>query len=215
MSFLPTYYYFILASFMASLTVYAWSYRKIYLQVFPFFLLITLVIEAFGSYASAHRKNNMYLYNYFSTFEFLFYMWVISRIISSRRMRSLMWIIMGTYAIITVLNILLIVKKTELHVTTYATGCLLIVMFCIYYFLELFRRPKSIQLSRTPEFWICSGLLFFYCCGFPLYALITFWGDLVIANFVFIITILNSFLYSLFAIAFLCRVNSRKYTLSL
>ena len=215
MSFLPTYYYFILASFLASLTVYAWSYRKIYLQVFPFFLFITLVIEAFGSYASAHGKNNMYLYNYFSTFEFLFYMWVISRIISSRRMRSLMWIIMGTYAIITVLNILLIVKKTELHVTTYATGCLLIVMFCIYYFLELFRRPKSIQLSRTPEFWICSGLLFFYCCGFPLYALITFWGDLVIANFVFIITILNSFLYSLFAIAFLCRVNSRKYTLSL
>ncbi len=215
MSFLPSYYYFILASFLASLTVYSWHYPKLYLRLFPFFLLLTLIIEALGSYASEHGRNNMYLYNYFSTFEFLFYMWMISNIISSKRIRYLMWITMAVYAIITVLNILLIVKKTELHVTTYAAGCLLVVMFCIYYFLELFRRPKSVVLSRTPEFWICSGLLFFYCCGFPLYALITFWGDLVIANFVFIITILNSFLYSLFAIAFLCRINSRKYTLSL
>ena len=118
------------------------------------------------------------------------------------------------YALTAVINIVFIQKMKAFHTVTYAFGCLLIVVVCIFYFLELFRNPKSVKLTSNPAFWICSGLLFFYCCGFPLYGLLNFISgiSLIINNFFAIIIILNIFLYSLFTIAFLCRLKIRKYT---
>ncbi len=123
---------------------------------------------------------------------------------------------MFIYALAAVLNIVYIQKMQTFHTYTYVIGCLIIVIFCIYYFFELFRLPKSVKLKNNPSFWICSGLLFFYCCGFPLFGLINSWGNispLILRNFDAIVTILNIFLYSLFTIAFLCRIKVRKYTL--
>ncbi len=120
------------------------------------------------------------------------------------------------YILIAVTNILFIQKIKAFHTVTYAFGCLLIVAACIYYFFELFKIPKSVELKKNPAFWICSGLLFFYCCGFPLFGMFNFLSDiskLIIKNFYNIITILNIFLYTLFTIAFLCRLKIRKYTL--
>ena len=120
------------------------------------------------------------------------------------------------YAITATTNIVFIQKMKTFHTVTYSLGCLLIVVFCIYYFLELFRLPKSVKLKNNPAFWICTGLLFFYCCGFPLYGLMNYWigiSKLILQNFSNIVTILNIFLYTLFAIAFLC-IKTRKYTLS-
>ena len=124
---------------------------------------------------------------------------------------------LALYSLVAVVNIIFIQKMMAFHSVTYALGCLLVVVFCIYYFLELFKNPKSVKLNNKPAFWICSGLLFFYCCGFPLYGLSNFLGDiskLIIKNFFSIIIILNIFLYSLFTIAFLCRLKTRKYTSS-
>jgi hypothetical protein len=96
---------------------------------------------------------------------------------------------------------------------TYSLGCLLIVAFCIYYFWELFQQSHSITLSREPAFWICSGLLFYYACTFPIYGLTNLLERLpkvIIKNLLLIFDLLNIFLYLSFTIAFLCRVKPRK-----
>lgn len=123
---------------------------------------------------------------------------------------------MALYLVVAIVNILFIQKIKTFHTTTYAFGCLLVVSFSIYYFLELFRIPRSGKLQYNPAFWICTGLLFFYCCGFPLYGLVNLWKSswkLMVNNFTLITEILNIFLYSLFTIAFIC-ARTRKYTLS-
>ena len=218
MSFLPIYIYFIAISFLASLTIYFTS-RTLYnyLNLFPPFLLATLFIETLGAYWSSIWKNNLWLYNFFTVFEFCFYLWVISLILSNYKTKKIIRAIIVIYAFSAITNILFIQKMKMFHTVTYSLGCLLIVSFCIYYFLELFRLPKSVKLKNDPAFWICSGLLFYYCCGFPLFGLINFVNglpSLIIKNFQTIVTIMNIFLYSLFTIAFLCRIKIRKYTLS-
>ena len=218
MSFLPIYIYFIAISFIASLSVYFTSKSTpVYLKLFPPFLLATLIAESLGSYLSSIRKSNVWLYNFFSVLEFCFYLLVISLIINNRRIKKITRITLILYAVITVVNIIFIQKIKAFHTVTYAFGCLLIVIFCIYYFFELFKNPKSVKLKNNPAFWICSALLFFYCCGFPLFGLSNFLNgisNLIIKNFYAIIIILNIFLYSLFTIAFLCRLKTRKYTSS-
>jgi hypothetical protein len=218
MSFLPLYVYFIVISFIASLSVYFIpKYAPYYLKLFPPFLLATAVVEILGTYLASTGKPNLWLYNFFTVIEFCFYLWIISLIISNARIKKVVRVILIFYALASTVNIIFIQKMKAFHTGSYAIGCLLIVGVCVYYFFELFKNPKSVKLTNNPAFWICSGLLFFYCCGFPLYGLSNFISGiskLIIRNFFAIIIILNIFLYSLFTIAFLCRLKTRKYTSS-
>ena len=217
MSFLPLYVYFIFISFVASLTVYSQAKTSdLYLKLFPPFLLATIAIEYAAIYLAAKNRSNLALYNFFTVFEFCFYMYVISLIITSKKVKKTIIVAMVLYTLISVINIIFIQEMRKFHTVTYAFGCLLIVATCVYYFFELFKLPKSPKLKNNPAFWICSGILFFYCCSFPLYGLSNFLSDiskLIIKNIYKIVTILNIFLYTLFTIAFLCRLKIRKYTL--
>lgn len=216
MAFLPIYVYFITVCFLCSLVFYfASKGNPIYLKLFPFFLLSTMIAEYYGSYLSSINKSNIYLYNFFSIYEFCFYLLVLYFIIINKIVKRIILSLIVLYPVVAALNIFYFQGPKSFHTITYAIGCLTIVVFCVYYFFELFRLPKSVKLTRNPAFWICSGLLFFYCCGFPLYAFVNFWSKLkwVIKSFDSIVTILNIFLYSLFTIAFLCS-RTRKYTLS-
>lgn len=218
MSFLPIYIYFIAISFLASISIYFTSNKSYYyLKLFPPFLLATLIAEALGGYLSSLGRPNVWLYNFFTVFEFCFYLWIISFIINNKRMKKILKTVLLFYTLASTVNIIFIQKMKAFHTITYALGCLLIVIFCFYYFFELFKLPKAVKLINNPAFWICSGLLFFYCCGFPLYGLTNYLSrisSLFIPNFYSIIIILNCFLYTLFTIAFLCRIKTRNYTSS-
>ncbi len=214
MAFLEPYMLFIAISFLVSLLVY---FRKelfyTYLRFFPPFLLLTLLVELIASYRAYSGKHNIVLYNFFSVSWICFYLLIISLIISRASVKKIIWVTTAVYTLAALINILFIQKIETLNTVTYSLGCLLIVVFCMYYFFELFRFPKSVNLKNNPAFWICSGLLFFCCCGFPLYGFINFWATIpfIVKSFKYIVAILNIFLYSLFTIAFLC-VRTRKYT---
>ena len=214
---LRIYIYFIALSTLLSLIVYARGKQQpAYLKLFPPYLFLTLLAEVWGTYLWSVGKSNVALYNIFSTFEFCFYFWAISEMISNKKVKRAILFTIPAYCLIVTYNLMYGQKMIMFHTVTYSLGCLLIVICCIYYFFELFRVPKSLKLSRDPSFWICSGLLFFYCCGFPLYGLINFLFDisfLLLKNFDKVVTILNIFLYTLFSIGFLC-IKTRKYTLS-
>jgi|SRR6218665_250108 len=212
----PLFIYFIGVSFLASLTVYIFNRpAPFYLKLFSPFLFATICVELYGLYLSDHGKPNVILYNLFSVFEFCFYLFILSLVISNITVKRVIYVTIIAYAAGAVINIFFIQGTKTFHTITYSIGCLLVVTFCIVYFLELFRLPKSVKLHNNPAFWICSGLLFYFCCGFPLFGLINYLvtiSDLLIRNFFLISTILNITLYSLFTIGFLCRLRTRKYT---
>lgn len=213
---ISVYVYFIALSFLVSLTIY-FSRKPIPfpIKLFPPFLGATLLVESTSQYLASKGVNNIALYNFFTTFEFGFYLYFISLVIHSSAAKKAIYATIVLYTLAAVINIRFYQGMKIFHSVTYSVGCLLIVIFCIYYFLELFRVSRSIKLKYNPTFWICSGLLFFYCCGFPLYAFINYWSSIqiVVDSFDEIFNIVNSFLYLLFTIAFLC-IRSRKYTLS-
>jgi hypothetical protein len=207
------YMFFMAGCFLISLIVYRNRKEEpAYLKLFPPILLISLVVELLGFYMSRRAQNNLALYNFFSVFWISYYLAVLSFIISNRTVKRIIWVAIGVYVVMALVNIIFIQKLRTLHTVTYSLGCLLIVFFCIYYFLELFRNTRSVNLKTNPAFWICSGLLFFCCCGFPLYGFINVWAKIpfIVKSFQHIVSILNIFLYTLFSIGFLCN-RTRKY----
>ncbi len=216
MDFLPVYTYFIGLSFLISIIVLN---RKspFYLKIFSPFLLLTFLVEAYASYLSTINKPNIVIYNFFSAFEFSFYLFWISYLFRNQKVKKLSRLCVVLYSCAATINILFIQGVDAFHTTSYAAGCLVLVAFCIYYFYELFKFPGAGKLERNPAFWISTGLLFFYCCGFPLWGLMNFWsGKLkyLIENLAMITNILNSLLYSLFTIAYLCSRTRNSISLS-
>ncbi|AEW02011.1 hypothetical protein Niako_5780 [Niastella koreensis GR20-10] len=198
--------------FLASLALFFQASLPRYLKTFPFFLLLTIIIEIIGDLLVKRKIDSIPMYNIFTTFEFIFYLYILRRIIYNVRVKKLIVLLMAIYPVLVLINMLFFQENT-FHTNTYSLGCLLIVGACIYYFYEIFQTTHSVNLVKEPAFWICSGLLFFYTCSFPLVGL---WNHLyglpriILLNLNAVLQILNILLYSLFSIAFLCRVRFRK-----
>jgi hypothetical protein len=199
-------------SFLAASTLFFQVSAPSYLRLFSVFLFLTIIIEFSSGTIFTSYDAQTKLYNLFTTFEFEFYLMVIRFMIQSRRVKRIILYVLFIYPILVLLNLLFIQKDT-FHTITYSLGCLLIVPTAIYYFYEIFRLPTFVVLVREPAFWICTALLFYYCCSFMLTG---FWNqlhvlpDVVMNNVNKIFAILNFLLYSLFSIAFLCRIKFRK-----
>ena len=202
----------ILVSLAASLSIYIQRKDNSYLKLFPPFLFLTLLVEGASLFGLVSGKRNTMMYNFFTVVEFSFYLFILREIIKNSRMKKVIWLLIWLYDLLALANIIFIQKLYGFPSLTYAIGCLLIVAICIYYFFELFQFPHSVALVRQPAFWICSGLLFFYCCSFPIFGPINILKALPVVfskNFAVIINVLNVLLYSSFTIAFLCRLRTR------
>lgn len=218
MHFLKDYIYVILLCFLVSLTVYSKPRNgDFYLKLFPPFLLVTLLVETWAGYMASIRTNNITVLNFFTVGQFCFYLFILSCIINHEKVKKGIRLTIFLYLITAILNILFLQGTKTIHTVTYSLGCLLVVACCIFYFLQLFMQKNHGKLMTSPPFWICFALLLYYSSSFPLIGLINYWKGIsrfLIDNFALIVDILHIILYSLLTIAFLCRIRTRKYTLS-
>jgi hypothetical protein len=189
--------------------------RPSYLSLLPIFLLTSFIIDSIGWWLSSSGKSNILLYSIFHVFLFNFYLFVLFSIVQKPKAKLVIKYIMLVFTILAIANFAYYQGLNHFHSVTYSIGSFCIVAICAYYFLELFRLPHSVNLMREPGFWICSGLIFFFSCGFPIFGSINIMGVLpkvLINNIGILLNILNILLYILYSIAFLCRNNTRKYT---
>ncbi len=184
-----------------------------YIRTFVIFLSVTVIIEILANWLISHGKTTISLYNFYSSFECCFYLWVLRNILRGRILKKAITICFFIYPILTLIDIYLIQRPGNFHTISYALGCLLLIFFSIAYFYELFTKPQATRLSKEPAFWISSGLLFFYSVSFPLFVsanLIRSFPRILYQNTDNILFVLNVLLYLLFSIAFLCKIQIRK-----
>lgn len=209
---IPGYFYFELISLLVSVSLYFRKGIPLYLKLFTPFLLVTLIVEIIGWKMNQARKDTSFLIAHFSAFEFEFYLYVLYNIIQTPSIKKAVLYTVFLYPVLALVNIYFI-QVNEFPSISYSLGCLLIVGICIYYFYELFHLPTSVNLVREPPFWICTGLLFFYICSFPLFGLYQFLysaSSIILQNITTILTVMNALLYTLFTVAFLCGIRSRR-----
>jgi len=198
---------------LASITIYFRPASELYLKLFPIYLFVAVVMGEIGPYLAMHNKTNALLYTIFIILEFIFYFFVLYQIVKSRKLKKIIINVLWIYPLLALINIFFIQKAQGFDSMSYAVGCLLVAIMCIFYFYELFQFSNSNKLSREPSFWICTGILFNYCCLFPIFSFIIFFHNpplFIIKNLEMIRFIINIFTYLLFTIAFLCRIKINK-----
>jgi len=210
---MPFYIIVIIISFFTSILGLLVKDNRIPVLIsFSFFLFLSAVVESIGWKMSAKYYNTIALYNFFTLFEFIFYLFFFRSVFTSNRMKKMILIAIVFYAVCALLNIFFI-QRGSFHTYTYVLGCILVVIFSIAYFYFLFRFPETGSLVRNPFFWIGIGLLFYYTCTFSLYGLENFITEKMkfYNKLLFLVSdLLNISLYTLFSIGFLCKINFRK-----
>lgn len=193
---------------------YAAKYvTPVYVKAFIPFLLISLILEVFTTKMALKGSSTTDIYNLSTILEICFYLWVLSQLIENKMMRIGIIICQIIYTIISFIDIYTSRNLDRFHSITYSVGGLFIVFFTIVFFYQLFAKPKAIFLTKEPPFWICTGLLLFYSVTFPFFAFVNYMSSfptIITNNLLYILIVLNVFLYLLFSIAFLCRIKIKK-----
>lgn len=177
----------------------------------PFFHLGFFGVEKYGEYLVNHGHLNYWLFNYATTAQICFYTWFASSTYLEKKMyKKTLWINLF-FVLIAIVNIVFFQGKKHFHTITYGLGSLIIIAACIYYYYELFLYPNDKKLFKQADFWVVTAILFFYVCGFPLFVLNNIYFTKVAMSIWPIIAAIsdciNILFYSLFIVAFLCKIK--------
>jgi hypothetical protein len=194
-------------------SMYVNKEAPLYLKLFPWLILITWGVEKFALYWAVKYKNNHAIFNVFLIVQFLFYSFVLYNILPRVTIKKLVVYVVCGYLLIAIPLIFFIQGINYYNSIVYFIGGCILSFFSGYSLFELFRVPRTINLFRTPSFWICCAILFYHCCTIPI---VTPWTlllhitpfDLKILHVV--LTMVYCMSYSMFAIAFICHATSRK-----
>jgi hypothetical protein len=204
---------FMLICLLASIIAFFQPNTELFLKVFPIYLFITMMVEMITFRLSAQGRRTIIIYNLFSVFEFMFYFFVLRCIITNKKIKRAINFIMLFYPLLAALNFFFLQKNSSFHSMSYTLGCILIIALCIVYFIDIFQNPQSVSLLKIPAFWVCTAIMFSYCCTFPFFSLLNYFESvpkIIYRNIRWILAVINILSYTLFTIAFLCRIRIRR-----
>ncbi|MDB5209698.1 MAG: hypothetical protein JWQ30_525 [Sediminibacterium sp.] len=209
-------FYFEIISLVSSIFFYIKKRNNLLLYFIPF-LFLTVLIEYVGGWYLSQGVRNYWIFNVFTTIEFIFYSFLFYLHFRKQGLKKIVIISMLFFVCAVILNLLFIQGFDKTFNTyTFLLGSFFIVVFCCLFFYESVL-PEKIdqQLSKQPFFWICSGLLIYYLGSVIINALFEYLRNNDLGEegkriYGTINHTLNVILYSSFCIAFfLCRNNKK------
>jgi len=212
-----------LSIFLISLSVYFQKPVRLYLKLFPVYFFLLMIVDKTLEYTTDLGIHNNILLNIWGPVEFSFYFFVIGQVIVSKKVNKRILYITTAFVIFAFVNLFFFQHNDLFNPVNFTIGTIITVIFCIYYFFELFQKTEAQSLSRLPSFWIVSAILFNVVLIFPIFALISFMDQLsnankkttriILDNIVAIFNIISVLTYILYSIGFLCRIRTSKSTL--
>jgi hypothetical protein len=209
--------------FIISLSVFFRKPGASYLKLFPVYFFCLMIVDMVLEYTSDLGIHNNILTNNWNILEFSFYFFVLRKIIINRMVKRIILYVSILFAVFALSNIFLIQGYDRYNEINYTIGSVITIIFCIYYFFELFERTESQSLARLPNFWFVSAILCSVVLLFPIFAFLSFLNQLsksnlktsqvIFNNIATIFNIISILTYILYSIGFLCIVRPRRSTL--
>jgi hypothetical protein len=212
-----------LSIFLISLSVFARKPVPLYLKLFPLYFFCLMIVDKILEYTSNLGIHNNILGNSWTIAEFSFYFFVLRNIIVSMKMKKLILYVIILYTVFAFFNLIFIQHNDLFNPSNFTIGTVVTVIFCIYYFFELFQKTEAQSLIRLTSFWIVSAIFFNVVLIFPIWALMSFMTQLsksnqntsriILNNIAAIFNIISVLTYILYSIGFICRIRTSKSTL--
>lgn len=212
------YFTAITVAFICSLLSFR-LHMGLHLKVLSVVLGLTVCHEYFQRFINGpvlHIHHNTHLYNTFALIEFwgfsYYYLMLAKTKVEKYIIRGFLMLYPVVWYILVVQVIGILVWNSYIEVI----GSVFIAYLSMYYYCKLLMSDEIIYLNKTPEFWIATGMIFFYTCNLPYFGSLRYlmanYGRLA-EKLLSVLLILNIVMYSLFIYAYLCQYYLYKTTL--
>jgi hypothetical protein len=197
-------------AFITSLAVYK-NIRNSHLRYFGAFLGGIVLFE-FGVIQNwlTVRHSNLWAVNFISAFQFVFYAFYLRSIVrdGEKKKRILMGLVITL--LLTLINISFLQGFWRLHSYTLLIFSVMIVYWVCLFFRELLDTDNDqLSLLKHSNFWIATGLLFFYLAGFTFFSFFEYMAYINDYEYLWltklVLTFSNFILYSFIAIGLICQ----------
>lgn len=205
-----------------TLLVCIFCYRKFNLTRYKLFLPY-LAIIVFYEFGTIHqwfgiKESNAWIVNFEILFEYLFYSSFIISIY--KKQKGLLWLVSLLCLLFTFIDIFFIQGVMALcTIAILVQYSLLIALVCGFFYLKMQEAGQNISLLKQPDFWVNTGLLFFFLSEFLFFASYTNMAYKKLYSFhllfMVISNVANLILYSCLSISFLCFRQTQKTSYSL
>lgn len=136
------------------------------LGIISIFILFTMVLEIVNYALFLNGINNLSLFHLFTLVEYAFIILYFIILLERKTDKWLLGISLFLFIVFSILNI---VKYEPLN--TYPSNqrvaeCILIMLLCMYFFWNLFRKSQITNLIHYPHYWLVSGFLLYFAGTF-------------------------------------------------
>ena len=123
------------------------------------YLLINVVFAAVTDFMGYYHINNLALYHFYTLFEQWFISYYIIKKIIEKNSSAFYIIINTAFTFFWLLNIYFFEPLNVFNSNTAVISNLLILLFCMYFMLNLSKSEQILFFQKFPPFWIISGFL--------------------------------------------------------
>lgn len=188
------------------------------------------ILKRFCIYSLIAATNTIFnlLHNYFKAssnltygivnnslllFHFIFLTAFIYQVLPNKFISKIFFIIQAFFLLIIIYSFFTN-DLTKHQPTTFAVSNFGLVIFCFFYYYQLFESMPRINLLSEPSFWIVNGIFFSMCATIPVLLLRSFLTDTISADFYSIVVAIIPFSYGImhlfFIKAYLCSMSQSK-----
>lgn len=194
-----------LAAFLVCMVVYN-KLKHPYKYFAPYLLLISMYETGsiLGWYS--RDQNSIWNFNIYASFEFIFYCFLLHSLLKDKFQKKLLFLAFLVTLFLTVIyNFLL----STFNPYAYILQSFIIITACCKYFYHQIKEGRNeIPITSQPDFWLNTGLLFYYLGTFLFFASYSLISDMGSTNYIIlyriVINVSNITLYFCLIKLFLC-----------
>jgi len=148
--------------FPISAMLFRMDYKHTTLKYLFWCLIFKFIIESLMLYMAIHKQNNLFLYNAYVCVSYAFFARMFySAFDLNVYKKVVIWCSLLFYCVLIYDWVYVGLEQSLMVSGTFQ--CLMIILFVIMFFLEITASLKIRNLLRYSLFWVCSGLLVYYC----------------------------------------------------
>lgn len=211
-----TYLSCLAVSFICSIVQF--GNHPLHLKIISVLLFLTIINEgvAFWGNSFFGLSDNIKVYNIFIPVAFALFCSYFVLVIRFKWFKPLVKSLLAFFLVLWYITTFQIFEFSHWNSYLNVIETVFIIFMVTVYYYQLFILSPLINLQKHSEFWIATALIIYYPCTLPFTGLLNYflsnyeiYGTLS-THLLSVFQIFNIILYSLFAYAFLCRINTRK-----
>ena len=176
-------------------------------------ICITWIVEAIGYWGLLAGRNHNLVFHIFQPTEYALLASFFAGYFARPDTTKLAQVSIISFAIFCLINALFNEKIDAINSLSFSVEAILLIVWSAYYFYDLYKQDEVLHIRQLPEFWICTGILFFQTGAFFLMGLLNYLTRTspdVATELYSINHLLNILLYSLYTIGFVCKVGQKE-----